>query len=284
MKRISSSLWGYREWTMEKSLEDLGRIGYGGVEIVMHSLGTPVGYHLNQNELPLSEEKLDQLLKELTTNKLKVVCLSPSSDFLAPPGSSRESINLPAPDDMTVLRKVIDFATKIGKPYVRPFPCSDKPVHMSTQEALNIVVRGLRECAEYAESCDVKIAVDITHSRVTGIIRNAVEVINRVDSEYCGVNIHTNGRAAILLAEAFIYNGWGDKIFHTHLVDSKIVPGQRFGQPVSLGEGNNYIEEFLRTMRDARYSGWYNYEGRKEDAKASFDYLNIKLKELGIDS
>lgn len=267
---------------MEKSLEDLGKIGYGGVEIVMHALGTPVGFHLNQDELPLSEEKLDELVKELAKNKLKVVCLSPSSDFLMPPGSARQNLNLPVPDDMTVLRKVIDLATKLGRPYVRPFPCSEKPIHMTTQEAIDIIVRGLRECAEYAQSNDVKIAVDITHSRVTGIIRNAVEVIGKVDSENCGVNIHTNGRMAMLLAEAFICNGWGDKIFHTHLVDSKAVPGQRFGQPVPLGEGDNYIDQFLRLLRDARYSGWFNYEGKKEDAKASFDYLNIKLKELGI--
>lgn len=268
---------------MEKSLEDLGRIGYGGVEIVMHVLGTPVGFHLNQDELPLSEEKLDKLVKELTTNKLKVVCLSPSSDFLMPLGSTRQNVNLPVSDDMTVLRKVIDLATKLGRPYVRPFPCSDKPIHMTTQEAIDIIVRGLKECTEYAESHDVKIAVDITHSRVTGIIKNAIEVIDKVDSEYCGVNIHTNGRAAILLAEAFIYNGWGDKIFHTHLVDSKAIPGQRFGQPVSLGEGDHYIEQFIRILRDARYSGWFNFEGRKEDARASFDYLNVKLKELGIE-
>jgi sugar phosphate isomerase/epimerase len=282
MDGISSSLWGYREWTLDKSLEDLGRIGYGGVEMVMHALGTPVGFHLNQNELPLSEEKINQLINKVTANKLKVVCLSPSSDFLVPPGSARESLNLPMPDDMTVLRKVIDLAAKLGKPYVRPFPCSDKPMYMTTQEALDIVIRGLRECTEYAESFGVKIAVDITHSRVTGIIKNAVEVIGRIDSDYCGINIHTNGRAAILLAEAFIYNGWGDKIFHTHLVDSKTIPGQRFGQPVPLGEGDNYIEQFMLVLRDARYAGWFNYEGRKEDAKASFDYLNLKLKELRI--
>jgi sugar phosphate isomerase/epimerase len=282
MARISSSLWGYREWTMEQSLKDIGGIGYDGAEIVMHALGTPVGFHLNQNELPLSEEKIDQLVKELAANKLRVVCLSPSSDFLAPSGSSRQNNNLPVPDDMTVLRKVIDLATKLGKPCVRPFPCSDKPRHMTTQEALNIIIRGLRECAEYAESYDVKIAVDITHSRVTGVVRNAVEVIERVDSDYCGVNIHTGGRAAILLAEALIYNGWGDKIFHTHLVDSKTVPGQRYGQPVSLGEGDSYIEEFLRILRDTRYSGWYNFEGRKDDAKSSFNYLSIKLNELGV--
>ena len=282
MPKISSSLWGYREWTRKRSLEDIRRVGYGGVEIVMHALGTPVGFHLDQNALPLGEGDLDQLAKELNEYGLKVVCLSPSSDFLMPPGSSRENANLPVPDDMTVLRKVIDLATKLGKPHVRPFPCADKPRHMTTQEAIDIIVRGLRECAEYAESCDIKLAVDITHSRVTGVVRNAIEIVEKVDSEYCGVNIHTSGRTSLLLAEALIYNGWGNKIFHTHLVDSKAMPGQSRGQPVPLGEGDNYIEEFLRILRDAKYSGWYNFEGRKEDAKASFLYLTGKLKELGI--
>ncbi len=147
---------------------------------------------------------------------------------------------------------------------------------------MKIIVRGLKECAEYAESCGVKLAVDITHSRVTGVPRLAVEVIDRVDSEYCGVNIHTTGRTALLIAEAFIYNGWGDKIFHTHLVDSRRTLEEPFRQHVPLGEGDAYIEEFLRILGDTRYSGWYNFEGRKEDAKVSFDYLTAMLKKLRI--
>lgn len=275
MPKISCSLWGYREWTRERTIEDIGSIGYGAVEIVTHSLGTDVGYHLNQDELPLSDEELDQLRKELSKKNLKVSCLSPSTDFLAPEGWS-------AQDNFTVVKNSVDLATELGRPFVRPFPCASKPRYMTTEEALKIIVRGLKECAEYAESCDVKLAVDITHSRVTNIPRNAVEVIGRVDSEYCGVNIHTTGRTAMLLAEAFLYNGWGDKIFHTHLVDSRRILEEPYRQSVPLGEGDAYIEDFLRLLRDARYSGWYNFEGRKEDAKASFDYLTATLKKLRI--
>ena len=275
MPKISCSLWGYREWTRERSIEDIGSIGYGAVEIVMHNLWTDVGYHLNQDELPLGDEELDLLKKELSRHNLKVCCLSPSTDFLVPKGRG-------AQDDFTVVKNAVDLATELGKPFVRPFPCADKPSSMTTEEAVKIIVRGLKECAEYAESCGVKLAVGITHSRVTGVPRLAVDVIDGVDSEYCGVNIHTTGRTALLIAEAFVYNGWGDKIFHTHLVDSRRTLEEPFRQHVPLGEGDAYIEEFLRILGDIRYSGWYNFEGNKEDAKVSFDYLSAMLKKLRI--
>ncbi|MEM1996524.1 MAG: TIM barrel protein [Candidatus Bathyarchaeia archaeon] len=103
-----------------------------------------------------------------------------------------------------------------------------------------------------------------------------------MDSDYFGFNIHTVGKLAILLAEALIANGWGDKIFHTHLLDAKRMPGKPFGEPVPLGEGDNYIEEFLILLKDAKYSGWYNFEGKREDAKAAYDYLIGKIKELNL--
>jgi len=275
MPKISCSLWGYREWTRENAIEDIGNIGYSAVEIVTHSLGTDVGFHLNQDELPLGDEALDQLRKELDRANLKVCCLSPSTDFLVPEGWR-------ARDNFTVVKNVVDLATELGAPLVRPFPCAGKPGYMTTEEAVKVIVRGLKECAEYAGSCGVKLAVDITHSRVTNVPRNAVEVISGVDSEYCGVNIHTTGRTALLIAEAFLYNGWDDKILHTHLVDSRRILEEPYREPVSLGGGDACIEEFLRLLGDAGYSGWYNSEGRKEDAGTSFDYLTAMLKELRI--
>ena len=275
MPKISSSLWGFRQYQIEDAIPKIAAIGYTGIEIVMHPLGTDVKYHLNQDELPLSDEELDQLKKQLSTNNLNVACLSPSTDFLTPQSWGMQ-------DSFEIVKNVVDLATKLGKPFVRPFPCATKPRSMTTEEALKIIVRGLKECAEYAESCDIKLAVDITHSRVTNIPRNAVEVIGKVDSEYCGVNIHTTGKTALLLAEAFIYNGWDDKILHTHIVDSRRILKKPYWQSVPLGEGDAYVEDFLRILRDARYSGWYNFEGRSEDAKASFDYLTTTLEKLRI--
>lgn len=282
MVRVSCSLWGYRDWPREKALEDIGKIGYKGVEIVMHHLGTPIGYHLNQNALPLNSEEMDKLKRELSENNLRIVCLSPSSDFLVPPSVRQFVPHLPSPDDATVLRKVIDLAVELGKPLVRPFPCADKPTYMSMEEALNVVIRGLKDITAYAASLDVKIALDVTHSRVTNTVNNAIKILEKVDSDYFGFNIHTVGKLAILLAEALIANGWGDKIFHTHLLDAKRMPGKPFGEPVPLGEGDNYIEEFLILLKDAKYSGWYNFEGKREDAKAAYDYLIGKIKELDL--
>ena len=66
--------------------------------------------------------------------------------------------------------------------------------------------------------------------------------------------------------------------FFIHIFLTQREPNKPFGEPVPLGEGDNYIERFLLLLKDARYSGWYNFEGRREDAKVSFDYLIGKLK------
>ncbi|MBS7625227.1 TIM barrel protein [Candidatus Bathyarchaeota archaeon] len=115
----------------------------------------------------------------------------------------------------------MDLAVDLGKPLVRPFPCADKPTYMSTEEALNIIIHGLKDLVEYAEARDIKIALDITHSQVTNTVNNAIKILERIDSNYFGFNIHTVGRLAILLTEALIANSWSDKIFHTHLLDTK---------------------------------------------------------------
>ena len=98
---------------------------------------------------------------------------------------------------------------------------------MSTEEALNIIIHGLKDLVEYAEARDIKIALDITHSQVTNTVNNAIKILERIDLNYFGFNIHTVGRLAILLTEALIANSWSDKIFHTHFLDTKREPVNR---------------------------------------------------------
>jgi len=263
MKKISSSTWGYRKWNLENAIVSMAKIGYNGVEIVTHHLETSIRYHLTPNMERTRIEKVKKLTDSLG---LKIVCISPENDFLKPVSGSVKG-------DVELIKKNIDMALELDCNLVRPFATWDKPEEMSREDAINIIVKGLKECAKYAEDKGVKLALE-NHGLFDTVPENLIDIVNKVSSDHLGVCLHTReGFIGILKAIP-------EKIFHLHLMDFKKLSED---YTLSLGEGDLDLEATLKILKEYGYDGWYNYEGHnaenpEEDAKKSYLYLVRHLK------
>lgn len=299
MEKISISTWGYRKWNLEDAIASIAKIGYKGVEIVTHHLGTPINYHLTPNMRRTRIEKVKKLTDSLG---LKIACISPASDFLKPISGSLKG-------DIELVKKNIDMALELDCNLVRPLAAWNKPEGMSREEAINVIVKGLKECVKYAEDKGVKLAIE-NHGLFDHVPDNLIDIVTKVSSDYLGVCLHTR--------EDFmdILKAIPDKIFHLHLMDFKKLPddyktiwnlkwtglnknqiasktgfsmefvkkvlSQRI-PAVSLGEGDLDLETTLKILKEHGYNGWYNYEGHdaenpEEDAKKSYSYIVRYLK------
>jgi len=294
MERISCSTWGYRKWNFEDAVVSMAKIGYKGVEIVTHHLGTPISYHLTPNMGRTRVKKVKKLTDSLG---LKIACISPASDFLKPISGSLKG-------DVELVKKNIDMALELDCNLVRPLAAWNKPKDMSREDAINVIVKGLKECVKYSEDRGVKLALE-NHGLFDRAPDNLIEIVTKVSSDYLGVCLHTR--------EDFmdILKAIPDKIFHLHLMDFKKLPekyktiwnlkwtglnknliASKTGFPtefvkkvlfrgipaVSLGEGDLDLETTLKILKEHGYNGWYNYEGHdadnsEEDAKKSYLYM-----------
>lgn len=299
MEKISCSTWGYRKWNLDDAVASMAKIGYKGVEIVTHDLGTPVKYHLNPEMGTTRIKKLKKLTDSLG---LKIVCISPESDFLKPASGSVKG-------DVESIKKTIDMALELDCHLVRPLAAWKKPENLSREDAIDVIVKGLKQCVKYAEAKEVKLALE-NHGLFDRVPENLIAIVTKIASDHLGVCLHTR--------EDFmdILKAIPEKIFHLHLMDFKklskdyktvlnlkmtglnknqIVSKTGFsadfvkkvlsqGIPlVSLGEGDLDVEATLKILKKNGYDGWYNYEGHdaenpEKDAKKSYSFLKrIKL-------
>lgn len=291
MENISCSTWGYREWNLEDVMTSMAKIGYKGIEIVTHHLGTKINYHLTPDMGRTHVKKVKKLAESLG---LKIVCISPESDFLKPVSGNLKG-------DVELVKKNIDMALELDCNLVRPLAAWNKPEDKPREDAINVIVKGLKECVKYAKDREVKLALE-NHGLFDRVPVNMIDIVTRVSSDYLGVCLHTR--------EDFldILKAIPEKIFHLHLMDFKKLPEdhkiiwnlERTGldesriasktgfsvefvkkvlsqgiPAVSLGEGDMDVEATLRILKENGYNGWYNYEGHnaenpEEDAKKSY--------------
>jgi len=294
MERISCSTWGYRKWNLENAVASMAKIGYKGVEIVTHHLGTPINYHLNPD---MGRTRIKKVKKLTDSLGLKIVCISPESDFLKPVSGSLKG-------DIELIKKNIDMALELDCHLVRPLAAWKKPENMSREDAINVIVKGLKTCVKYAEDKEVKLALE-NHGLFDRVPDNLIAIVTKVSSDHLGVCLHTR--------EDFmdILKAIPEKIFHLHLMDFKklskddktvlnlkmtglnknqIVSKTGFpaefvkkvlsqGIPaVSLGEGDLDVKITLKILKEHGYNGWYNYEGHnaenpESDAKKSYSFI-----------
>lgn len=81
-------------------------------------------------------------------------------------------------------------AVKMGAPHVRIFDGTAKPKGFSRQEITSWLVNDLRECAEFGAAHGVMISYQ-NHNDFTTNAAQAIEIIERVDSEWLGLMLDT---------------------------------------------------------------------------------------------
>lgn len=303
--KISCSNWGYREWTLADVISSIAGIGYGAIEIVTHGLGWPIGYHLNPD---FDRSYIEGLNGTLQAHKVKVACISPSNDFYRPRDGSRER-------EVEHVNRNIDLAVKVGAPIIRiqATGLRDIPEGISRSSFIETIVDALGKCVDYGKSQGVKLAIE-THGGVWALVpENMRDLLDAVRSDCLGICLHTHIDYTVETVSTL-----GGKVLHVHLSetsrvaqrsyyigalrrrgrsDSDImmelgITGEEFDEASSwepreiyLGDGEVDFERIFRGLKDAGYSGWWNFEGHstvdpEEDARRAYGYIEGSLRKM----
>ena len=284
--RISCSTYAYGYWDLDKALESIARVGYTGVEILTHGVGRPDGvpsgdtpggrqtnYHLRP-EWP--EERIAATEDLLGRLNLNPICLSPSTDFLAPRGGS-------VPADIDEVCRHVDLAARLGVPLVRPFATNIVPEGMDRDAAIGQIAEALRTCGRYAESKGVRLAVE-NHGQFPGVAENMADILRTTDHPAVGLTLHIPRPTAEQLIDTV-----PNKIWHMHLGAgqpprareirrlrteglTREQIAERLGIGVqdiregtlALGEGPADLAGIVRAVQATGYTGWWNHEGGPE--------------------
>jgi len=145
---------------------------------------------------------------------------------------------------------------------------------------IDILVEWFKEAVKVAEEYDVKLAVE-NHIDYTS--DECVELIERVDSPYFGLNLDTGNFLRLLDDPIEGTRKLADKVFATHIKDLKPVKGLNvtewyFFSSTPVGDGLVDNQQIAQLLYDANYQGFLavetdslhpDYENQEHEAIAT---------------
>lgn len=151
---------------------------------------------------------------------------------------------------------------------------------------IDILVDWFKEAIKVAEEYDVKLAVE-NHIDYTS--DECVELLERVDSPYLGLNLDTGNFLRLLDDPIDGTRKLADKVFATHIKDLKPVKGLNvtewyFFSSTPVGDGLVDNQEIAQLLFDANYQGFLavetdslhpDYENQEHEAVAT-SVANLK--------
>ncbi len=199
--------------------------------------------------------RIEVTKQELAANKLKIACVSSSSNLYVDDPAKRAK-------QLEDARRFIDLASSLGAPYVRVFggkADSDKaPVPDAATKSR--VAEGLRELGEYGGPKSVTVIIE-SHDHFTSSA-TLKDVLRQADSERVGLlwDAHHTFAASGEDPESTVKE-LGTWIRHTHLKDSAGNGEDR--KYVLTGRGNVPIERQIKALESIGYKGFYCFEWEK---------------------
>jgi sugar phosphate isomerase/epimerase len=153
------------------------------------------------------------------------------------------------------LCKSMDAMGQVGANVLTTFVNVDPSVSPGDEEARwDLLVGFYRQLMAHAEKCEVKIALHTggslwTYEGVTRIMRD-------VPSPYNGVCFCT-GYSWRIAGEGIydMIRRLGEKVFHVHLRNVRIVPGDPHDAEVWFGSGQPDLSKVVQALRDIDYHG-----------------------------
>lgn len=181
------------------------------------------------------EMSMKSLKEKLAKNGLKVSSLSAHSDFSQDNGRD-------------YFKKCLEFARKLDVKIVNTGVGEPKD-----KEAIKKMFANLRECANYAYSLGINIALE-THGDIMATSHKAWDVLRKIDSPAVGINYDT--------ANVVFYSNVKpeddlpaivEKVFHVHLKDTR--GGYKEWNFPALGKGRINFSTIFHILQHAHYQG-----------------------------
>jgi len=268
------------KFSVFEAVEKIGRLGFGGVEIMCDR---PHLYPPDYDEKNLARLKTlidDQGLKVTNLNSFTLFAVG---DTYLPswiePQEERREIRI---QHTLQCLKVADFfgCKNISVPPGGPVG------EISREKAMTLFHRGLERVAPLAQELDIKILVEPEPDLLMENTREFKEFIVDVKSPAIGVNFDIGHFFCAGEDPSGAFEELFEWIGHVHLED---IAANRAHNHLVLGHGAIQFQEVFKTMINLGYKGdvsleLYPYVDTPEEAgRESLEYLRALLQDVGLD-
>jgi sugar phosphate isomerase/epimerase len=240
----------------------------------------------------IDETNYKEVKRRLTD--LNLTCASVIPDTFSQKVWGRGSYSAPDPEvrrkSVSYTKEMVDIAVEIGCDLLNLWPGQDGydyPLAADFREERGWLLEALTECAAYAESKGVRLALEykVKEPRTHSYLARAADtllVAREIGRANVGVTIDTGhafvayenvGESIVLLSM------FGDKLFHIHFNDNHSSwDDDMIAGSVRLVE---YFE-ILYWLRETGYSGWYSMDQYpyREDARGAIHASILFLRKL----
>ncbi|WP_367924989.1 sugar phosphate isomerase/epimerase family protein [uncultured Ruthenibacterium sp.] len=239
----------------EKRALDLTRMGFDGIELMVRDA--------SKVNLAMMEQLAQQGVRYAALGTGKVYTVDGLS-FSDPDPVVRKGA-------VQRIRDSIDLSTKIGAPPVILGSCRGASKDVDGK-AMKRICDCLKECSEYAEKRDIRLALEpMTSYELPYIccVDEAMEVLDQIQSSHLGLTLDTcNMNIEEDSLERAVMKSAG-RIFHVQIADNN----RRY--PSS---GHIPFQSFLAVLYATGYDGYISaelsrYEEPLEDARRTLEYL-----------
>ena len=247
---LAFSTLGCPAWEWQKILDFAAQHGFSAIEL------RGLKGELDLPSLPtFAKDRIDQTKKEIHASKLRIACVSSSTQLYVEDPEKRAK-------GLADARRFIDLAAELGAPYVRVFGGKDEADKspMPSQETKARVASGLRELGKYAGPHKVTVIIE-SHDHFTAS-PTLKDVLRSADSEHVGLLWDAHHTFATSNEDPeFTVRELGHWIRHTHLKDS--VGNGEDRKYVLTGRGTVPIQRQIKALRSIGYKGFYCFEWEK---------------------
>jgi sugar phosphate isomerase/epimerase len=249
--RARISLWGVRlsistlscpEWPLERIIAVAAENGIAGIEF------RGLQKEIDVTRLIDFTVKLEKTLVILRHAGVSMPCLSTSVTLLAPAGRRWEAM-------IDECHRYAELAGAAATPFLRIFG-GTPPSELSRAEALSLARRRLRQLIKMCRNFNVRPLVE-THDEWS-TSQQVLELFEGLTPQDAGVlwDVEHPFRRGESPEETV--RQLGPFLAHVHFKDSVRV-GERT-RPTLLGQGEVPLDECVRALKDAGYSGWIGLE------------------------
>lgn len=279
MMKISVSMYSLastikkENWSVLEFIDYAKRISIEGVELLDI-------YWKNPEDI---EQEIDLVKKALKENNLQVSAYDVSNNFVK---DSKEEQN----KEVLKVLDGIQIAKKLGTNIVRVF-CGDLHENLTFENGAELIVSGLKRCAEMAETERVYLAIE-NHGLLAGKSAQVNNIIQEVNSPFVKSTFDTGNFLLVHESPEEAFDQMKNEIVHVHFKDfrekeeNEQLNGFRSTEGIELigvipGDGKVNLEYIVNELKEMKYDGWLSieYEGL-EDAKLANEEAVNRLRKL----
>ncbi|RZT21502.1 sugar phosphate isomerase/epimerase family protein [Fictibacillus sp. BK138] len=229
------------------------------------------------------EEELPEVIECLKNSSLTVSCYDASNDFVKETVEERRS-------EIQKVMDAVDTAKQLGTHCVRVF-CGDLKPGMDYSVGKDWIISSLKECAKYAESQGVVLAIE-NHGLLAGKSGQVKEILAEVGSPAVKSTFDTGNFLLVEDDPLSAYENLKNDIAHVHFKDFRKRTaadgergfkglGEKYWIGVIPGDGEVQLAEIISKLKRDHSEMWLSleYEGDK-DAKVAVPEAVNRIRKL----